>query len=36
MICISLPAAELRQLQHIFRSTDDRTLRDRLQIVLMA
>jgi len=36
MIRISLPAAELRQLQQLFRSTDDRTLRDRLQIVLMA
>src|SRR5262245_18318026 len=36
MIRISLPAAELRQLQQFFRSTDDRTLRDRLQIVLMA
>jgi transposase len=36
MIRISLPAAELRQLQRHFRTTDDRTLRDRLQIVLMA
>ena len=36
MIRISLPAAELRQLQHLFRSTDDRVLRDRIQIVLMA
>src|SRR5262245_48099812 len=36
MIRISLPAAELRQLQQFFRSTDDRTLRDRSQIVLMA
>jgi transposase len=36
MIRISLPAAELQQLQRLFRSTDDRTLRDRIQIVLMA
>jgi transposase len=36
MIRISLPADELRRLQHLFRSTDDRTLRDRIQIVLMA
>ena len=36
MIHISLPAAELRQLQQLFRSTDDRILRDRVQIVLMA
>src|SRR5262245_289495 len=36
MIRISLPAAELQQLQRRFRTTDDRTLRDRLQIILMA
>ena len=36
MIRISLPAAELQQIQQLFRSTDDRTLRDRLQIILMA
>jgi transposase len=36
MIRISLPAAELQQLQRLFRTTDDRTLRDRIQIVLMA
>jgi transposase len=36
MIRIHLPPAEQQHLQHTFRSTDDRTLRDRLQIVLMA
>jgi transposase len=36
MIRISLPAAQLQQLQRLFRTTDDRTLRDRAQIVLMA
>jgi transposase len=36
MIRISLPAAELQQVQQLFRATDDRTLRDRLQIILMA
>jgi transposase len=36
MIRISLPAAELQQLQQRFRATDDRTLRDRIQIILMA
>jgi transposase len=36
MIRISLPADELRPLQHRFRSTADRTLRDRIQIILMA
>jgi len=36
MIRISLPAARLQQLQQLFRTTADRTLRDRLQIVLMA
>ena len=36
MIRISLPTAELQQLQLLFRATGDRTLRDRVQIVLMA
>jgi transposase len=36
MIRIALPAAERERLQQTFRSTDDRTLRDRLQILLMA
>jgi transposase len=36
MIRIVLPPAEQQRLQQTFRSTDDRTLRDRLQIVLMA
>lgn len=36
MIRIQLPSAEADQLEHLFRSTDDRKLRDRLQIVLMA
>jgi transposase len=36
MIRIHLPPAEQQRLLHAFRSTDDRTLRDRLQIVLMA
>jgi transposase len=36
MIRISLPVAEQQQLQQLFRSTDDRLLRDRLQIVLLA
>jgi transposase len=36
MIRICLPAAELQQVQHLFHSTDDRTLRDRLQLILMA
>jgi transposase len=36
MIRISLPSAELEPLQHLFRATDDRTLRDRVQIILMA
>jgi transposase len=36
MIRISLPAAELQQVQQLFRAADDRTLRDRLQIILMA
>jgi transposase len=36
MIRIQLPPAEAEALEHLFRSTDDRKLRDRLQIVLMA
>lgn len=36
MIRIQLPAAEVGRLEDLFRSTDDRKLRDRLQIVLMA
>lgn len=36
MIRICWPAAELQQLQRLFRTTDDRTWRDRIQIVLMA
>ncbi len=36
MIRIHLPPAEQECLQQTFRATDDRTLRDRLQIVLMA
>lgn len=36
MIRIQLPSAEADQLEQLFRSTDDRKLRDRLQIVLMA
>src|SRR5215510_8245919 len=36
MIHIQLPASEAERLDTIFRSTDDRKLRDRLQIVLMA
>lgn len=36
MIRIQLPPAEADQLERLFRSTDDRKLRDRLQIVLMA
>jgi transposase len=36
MIRIALPLAEQQRLQRTFRSTDDRTLRDRLQIILMA
>lgn len=36
MIRISLPAGELQQVQQLFRTTDDRTLRDRLQIILLA
>jgi transposase len=36
MIHIQLPPAEAERLDARFRSTDDRKLRDRLQIVLMA
>lgn len=36
MIHIHLPPVEAQCLETLFRSTDDRKLRDRLQIVLMA
>ena len=36
MIRIQLPEAEAERLEALFRSTDDRKLRDRLQIVLLA
>ncbi len=36
MIRIRLSEAEARRLEELFRSTDDRKLRDRLQIVLLA
>jgi transposase len=36
VIRIQLPAEELRTVQHAFRTTPDRRLRDRLQIVLLA
>jgi transposase len=36
LIRIQLPAEELRAAQHAFRTTPDRRLRDRLQIVLLA
>jgi transposase len=36
MIRIQLPASEADRLEELFRSTEDRKLRDRLQIVLMA
>jgi transposase len=36
MIRIQLPPAEVEQLEAAFRSTEDRKLRDRLQIVLLA
>jgi transposase len=36
MIRIHLPAAEAERLDGLFRATDNRKLRDRLQIVLMA
>ena len=36
LIRIQLPPTEADRLEALFRSTDDRKLRDRLQIVLMA
>ena len=36
MIRIQLPQAEADRLQNLFQATDDRKLRDRLQIILMA
>src|SRR3954452_7224609 len=36
MIRIELPLTEAERLETLFRSTDDRKLRDRLQIILMA
>ena len=36
MIRIQLPAAEIQPLEYTFRTTDDRKLRDRIQIVLLA
>jgi len=36
MIHVRLPPAEAERLDGLFRATDDRKLRDRLQIVLMA
>jgi transposase len=36
MIRIQLPSTDAERLEALFRSTDDRKLRDRLQIVLMA
>jgi transposase len=36
MIRIQLPQAEVVRLEQRFRSTDDRKLRDRLQIILLA
>jgi transposase len=36
LIHVQLPATEADRLDTLFRSTDDRKLRDRLQIVLMA
>lgn len=36
MIRIQLPQAEADRLEELFRSTEDRKLRDRLQVVLMA
>jgi hypothetical protein len=36
MIRIQLPQAEVERLEQAFRSTQDRKLRDRLQIVLLA
>ena len=36
MIRVHLPAADAERLEALFRSTDNRKLRDRLQIILMA
>jgi transposase len=36
MIRIQLPQPEAERLEHLFQGTEDRKLRDRLQIVLMA
>jgi transposase len=36
MIHVQLPQSEAERLERLFQSTDDRKLRDRLQIVLMA
>src|SRR6266542_2615481 len=36
MIRIQLAPSEARRLEELFRTTDDRKLRDRLQIVLLA
>jgi transposase len=36
MIRVQLPQAELERLEQVFRSTEDRKLRDRAQIVLLA
>jgi transposase len=36
LIRVQLPATEAERLDALFRSTDDRKLRDRLQIVLLA
>jgi transposase len=36
MIRIQLPETEAQRLEELFRSTEDRKLRDRLQIILMA
>ena len=36
MIRVQLPPAEIERLEEAFRSTQDRKLRDRLQIVLLA
>jgi transposase len=36
MIRVQLPEAEAQRLEHLFRTTDDRKLRDRLQIVRLA
>jgi len=36
MIRIRLPQAEVERLEQVFRSTEDRKLRDRVQVVLLA